>query len=288
MARSVAEGFEVLLQRLTPLESQRAAAAAHRSRVETSLKKRLTVSTMWETGSFHHGTGVRHYSDVDVLASIGGGKPGTSDTALVWVKSALTASFPTTIVRISRPAVVAEFAGGDETWEVIPGFIKSMSGDKIVYDIPGPSSGWIDSAPKEHLDYVNECNMKSGVKGGAKKLARLVKAWKYYNNVPISSFYLEMRAVQHVAKQDSFICIWDLCSLLEDMDSHQLAGMNDPKQASGRIYPCSSDAKKIDALSKLNTAATRVRKALDAQQKENIDTAFHYLDLLFGGKFPAR
>lgn len=288
MARTVAEGFEVFLQRLTPLESQRAAAAAHRSRVETSLKKKLSITVMWETGSFHHGTGVRNYSDVDVLASIGNGKPISSDTALAWVKSALTASFPTTVVRISRPAVVVEFAGGDETWEVIPGFIRSGSSSKLVYDIPGPSSGWIDSAPREHLDYVNECNTKAGVKGGAKKLARLIKAWKYYNNVPISSFYLEMRAAQHMAKQDSFIPLWDLCLLLEDMQNHQLAGMNDPKQASGRIYPCSSDAKKIDALSKLSTAATRARKALDAQQEKQIDTAFHYLDLLFGGQFPAR
>jgi hypothetical protein len=64
--------------------------------------------------------------------------------------------------------------------------------------------------------------------------------------------------------------------------------MNDPKQASGRIYPCSSDAKKIDALSKLSTAASRARKALDAEQEGKIDTAFLYLDLLFGGQFPAR
>jgi hypothetical protein len=288
MARSVAEGFEIFLQRLTPLESQRAAAAAHKPRIETSLKKALSITTMWETGSCHHGTGVRPYSDVDVLASIANGKPNSSDTALAWVKSALTASFPTTIVRISRPAVVVEFAGGGQTWEVIPGFIRSGTDSKLVWDIPGPSSDWIDSAPKEHLDYVNECNTKAGVKGGAKKLARLIKAWKYYNNVPISSFYLEMRAAQHIAQQDSFICIWDLCWLLEALQSHQLAGMNDPKQASGRIYPCSSDAKKIDALSKLSTAATRARKALDAQQEEKIDAAFRYLDLLFGGQFPAR
>jgi hypothetical protein len=80
-----------------------------------------------------------------------------------------------------------------------------------------------------------------------------------------------------------------ICALLlEDMQSQQLAGMNDPKQASGRIYPCSSDAKKIDALSKLSTAATRAPKALDAHQDKKIDTAFRYLDLLFGGQFPAR
>ena len=70
--------------------------------------------------------------------------------------------------------------------------------------------------------------------------------------------------------------MWDLCWLLEDLVDHQLAGMNDPKQASGRIYPCLSDAKKTESLSKLNMAAIRARKALDAQQAGNNDTAFYY------------
>ena len=288
MARTVAEGFDVFLERLTPTAAQRSAAAAHRGRVETSLKNKLTINSIRETGSFHHGTGVKNDCDVDVLASIGNAKPTTSDTALSWVKSALAASFPTTVVRVSRPAGVVEFAGGDETWEVIPGFLRSTANDKYVWDIPGPSSGWIDSAPLEHLTYVNECNTKAGVVGGTKKLARLMKAWKYYNNVPMSSFYLEMRAAQHVANQKSFVPVFDVCWLLEELVSHHLAGMNDPKQASGRIYPCSSDAKKIEALSKLSTAATRARKALEAQQAGNNDTAFYYLDLLFGGEFPAR
>ncbi|WP_370945385.1 nucleotidyltransferase [Amycolatopsis sp. cg5] len=287
MGRTVAQGFDVFLERLTPLASQRAAAAAHRSRVETSLKNSLTVLAMRETGSFHHGTGVRNYSDVDVLASIGNTKPSTSDTALNWVKNALSASFPATTVRISRPAVVVEFAGGDETWEVIPGFLTS-SDPSPLYDIPGPASGWIESAPTAHLDYVNECNRKNGVQGAAKKLARLIKAWKYYCNVPISSFYLEMRAAQHMASQPAFIAVWDVCLLLESLHGHGLAAMNDPKGRTGRFHPCSSDYRKTDALSKLSTAATRARKALDAYQNDNFDDAFYYLNLLFGGNFPAR
>lgn len=287
MARSVAQGFDVFLERLTPLASQRTAAAAHRSRVETSLKKSLSVLMMRETGSFHHGTGVRHFSDVDVLVSIGNDKPGTSDTALNWVKNALSASFPTTTVRISRPAVVVEFAGGAETWEVIPGFLKS-SEPSVLYDIPGPATGWIESAPTEHLDYVNECNQKQGVQGAAKKLARLIKAWKYYCDVPVSSFYLEMRAAQHMATQPAFVAVWDVCLLLEDLHGHSLAAMNDPKGRTGRFHPCSSDYRKTVALSKLATAATRARKALDAYHDDKFDDAFVYLDRLFDGNFPAR
>jgi hypothetical protein len=144
------------------------------------------------------------------------------------------------------------------------------------------------SAPEEHLDYVNEINTTAGITGATKKLSRLIKAWKYYNNVPVSSFYLEMRAAQYMATQTSFIAVHDICYLLEHLEAIGLAAMNDPKQAAGRFHPCSSTGKLTDALSKLRTGATRARKALDAHAADQPDTAFAYLDLLFGGHFPTR
>ena len=97
-----------------------------------------------------------------------------------------------------------------------------------------------------------------------------------------------MRCAQHVAAQETYIHVWDVCQVLESLNSHELAAMNDPKGATGRIIACSSDAKRTDALSKLSTAAVRARKALDAHKVDDPDTAFDYLDLLFGGHFPAR
>lgn len=289
MARTVTEGFRVFLERLTPLQSQRDAAAKHRASVESSLRNAMPVNLFRETGSFTHGTGVRNYTDVDLLVSIGRARPNSSDTALSWVKSALSASFPYTTVRICRPTVVVEFASGTETWEVLPGFITDRGPiGTSVYDIPGASFGWLDSAPTAHLSYVTEINTKAGIQGGAKKLARLAKAWKYYNNVPISSFYLEMRAAKYMSTESSFVPVIDVCRLLEHLNSIQLASMTDPKGASGRFYACSSEVKKADALSRLSTGAIRARKALDAHLNDDPQTAFYYLDLLFGGNFPAR
>lgn len=285
MARTVTQGFDLFLEWLTPLQSQRDAAARHRTSIERSIENKLTVYAFRETGSFRHGTGVRHHADVDLLVSIAGDRPNSS-TALGWIKDALKASFPYTTVRISRPAVVVEFAAGEETWEIIPGFRTDAPG--LVYDIPGASGGWMDTAPEEHLAYVNECNTLDSTKGGAKKLARLVKAWKYYNDVPISSFYLEMRAAQHVATQSSFLPYWDISQLLNKLNDHQLAGMNDPKYVTGRFQACSSDAKRTEALSKLSTAATRASKALQATHDGKADDAFYYYNLLFGDRFPAR
>src|SRR5262249_33731219 len=150
--------------------------------------------------------------------SIKGQRPSSSDTALAWVKNALVASFRSTPVHISRPAVVIAFGGGDETWEVTPGFLTSRGGQGVyVYDIPGAATGWLDTAPLEHLSYVNEVNSQAKITGGAKKLARLIKAWKYYNRVPISSFYLEMRAAQYLAGEPSFVAVEDICRLLEHL-----------------------------------------------------------------------
>ncbi len=287
MVRSVTDGFEEFLRRLTPTAAQRQAAGRHREGVESALKSKLGLYRFFETGSFSHGTGIRNYSDVDALASIKGERPGSSDTGLRWVREALEQKYPYTTVKVRRPAVVIEFAGGDETWEVIPGFLTGRGGTTSVYDIPGPRGGWIDTAPDAHLAYANESNLQPR-RGCAKSLARLLKAWKYYRNVPISSFYLEMRAAQHVRAQQTYVHLFDLCELLEDLHGHQLAAMNDPKGLTGRFHPCSSDANKRDALSKLDTAATRARKALNAHLDDDPDDAFYYLDLLFGGKFPPR
>jgi hypothetical protein len=158
----------------------------------------------------------------------------------------------------------------------------------VLYDIPGVSTEWLESAPLEHIAYVNQINRKSAVAGGAKKLARLVKAWKYFNAVPVSSFYLEMRAAKHMEGQSSFVAVWDVCLLFEHLMSISLGPMNDPKGITGRFYACSSTAKGTEALSKVKTAATRARKAADASKAGDPATAFEYLDLLFGRRFPAR
>lgn len=290
MARSVNQGFEEFLSRLKPTAAQREAGAKHRASVEGALTAKLKVSRFRETGSFTHGTGIRGHSDTDLLVSLGADRPGSSLTALNWVKDALQARFPRTPVKIRRPAVVVEFGSGYETWEVIPGFITGRGGkDQFVYDVPSPvvGGGWIDSAPSEHLKYVNSANKKPHA-GDAKDLARLLKAWKYYRSVPISSFYLEMRCAQHVKGVSTYIHVWDLCEVLNDLESNELAAMNDPSGATGRIRACSSDAKREEALTKLSRAATRARLALKAHRADKIDDAFYYLDKLFAGRFPAR
>lgn len=287
MTRTVAEGFSIYLGWITPTATDRAKASSHRASIEAKLESKFGLWRMYETGSWKHGTGVSGFSDVDYFISLKTNKTVYGSTILNQVKEAMEERFSSTPIYVRRPAVVLNFGGGYERVELIPAFPdKKLDNGAMRYDIPGVRDEWIQSAPEAHLGYVNDANNRSGVKGGAKELTRLAKSWKYQCNVPISSFYLEMRAAQYMNGENSLIYDIDLKRFLESLLSHDLADMNDPTGSTGRIKPCSSDANHRDALSKLQTAVTRAQKAVAARDSDP-SAAFGWWDYVFNGKFPA-
>jgi hypothetical protein len=290
MAKTAEQGFNTFLSWLTPTSADRAKASSHRASIEAKLDAKFGIYRMFESGSFKHGTGVAKNSDVDYFVSLKSNKPDYSSSTLTAVKEALQERFPSTYIHVSRPAVVLEFGQGYERVEVIPAYAKAtVSENYMKFDIPGVvgAVGWLESTPEAHAEYVDDCNDIDAVKGGAKKLARLAKAWKYFRDVPISSFYLEMRAAEYMKGEKSVSLPLDIYFFLKRLDNHQLAAMNDPTGSTGRIHPCSSDVKKTDALSKLNTAVGRAEKAKNAYMTENTEEAFRQWNLLFNYEFPS-
>jgi len=286
MAKTASAGFTQFLNWLTPSDAERTKASLHRASIDAKLEQKFGLYKMFESGSFKHGTGVSGKSDVDLFASLESARPTLSTSTLTAVKLTLQERFPSTYIHVSRPAVVLEFGGGYERVEVIPSYAAENHDVGMRYKIPGVTSEWMDSTPKAHLDYVNASN-KAPVQGGAKGLARLLKAWKYYRNVPISSFYLEMRAAEYMRGQSSLYYYMDLYYVLNSLKSHNLAAMNDPTGKTGRIYACSSDANFSDARSKLVTAVNRAKRGMDSTQNDELKDAFEAWDLLFAGEFPA-
>ncbi len=287
MATDSTEAFENFLSWLVPTDANRAAAASHRSSLYSKLNSAYGLYRMFESGSFSHGTGVSGYSDVDYFVSLKTDRPAYSSSILTSVRDTLKERYPNTVIQVRRPAVVVNFGSGYETCEVIPAYAQgNVREGEMKFLIPGVTTEWLESTPESHLKYVNSCNAKPG-EGYAKSFARLIKAWKYYRDVPISSFYLEMRAAKYISGQTTVVYAYDLAFFLEELSDGGLAAMNDPTGSTGRIEPCSSDAKRTEALSKLQTAATRARNALEANKKGDNRTAFYYWDQLFNGHFPA-
>ena len=154
-----------------------------------------------------------------------------------------------------------------------------------MYAIPSPAGDWIESAPDAHTDYVVEENASPA--GGAKQLARLLKAWKYYRDVPVSSFYLEMRAARYMADETYVDLAKDMHRVLNRLQSGGLASMQDPQGLTGYIRACSSDSNQADANSRLTQALGRARRATEHQSAGRISQAFAEWNTLFNGNFPA-
>ena len=291
--RTIEQGFRNFLRTLRPTSKESDAATSHRASIETCLKNNFGMTTrFFRTGSFRSGTSISGYSDVDYFAQIPPSNLEKSPTLMLGrVRDVLKKRFPRTGVRINRPAVVAPFhPDAKERTEITPvGYVGVTTKEKYkVYNIPDFSSGWMCSSPDAHRTYVRKIDLKLG--GKVKPLIRFVKAWKYYQNVPVSSFYLELRVAKYVeGKQGIIYDDYDIVikRIFAHLHDIQLARMQDPMKISGYIKPCSTDKILERTKSKLSTALTRAQKACDARKSGDIENAFHWWNKLYNGKFPS-
>lgn len=288
MPKTVEEGFRVFHGWLTPTLGESKAAKSHRASIKACLEKNFEITRFFRTGSFGNGTSIRGYSDVDYFASIPRKNlRQNSDATLRMVRDALHARFPGTGVVVRTPAVLVPFGlDASESTEVVPAdFIRKDRAGHHVYEIADWASGWMKSSPDAHNAYVADVNSKLGNK--LKPLVRFLKAWKFYRSVPISSFYLELRVAKYASTENAIIYPIDVKNILRRLWDSQLAAIRDPKGVSGYIYPCSTDAKKADALSKLETALIRAEKACKSESAGEISDAFYWWNLVFAERFPA-
>ena len=124
---------------------------------------------------------------------------------------------------------------------------------------------------------MDNVNRRHG--GAVKRLARQLKIWKYLWAVPISSCYLEMRVAKYMDTETSYIPLLDL--YLTFLEISGLRDMNDPTGLGSRFRACSSEPKRQEALSKLERAITRSRKARDFADANDHKSAIEQLELLF-------
>lgn len=286
MPRDINQGFKDFHNKIKAAVAQTTAAKSHRASIESCLKNNFGLSRFTRIGSFGNGTNISGYSDVDYLACLPTKSlKESSSYTLQLVKNALVNRFPNTGVRVSTPAVVCPFGKykSEDTEVVISDYLRTENGYKI-YEIAESNGKWMEVSPDAHNAYVARIDRQH--KGKVKPLIRFIKAWKYYRDVPISSFYLEMRVAKYAEEEETIVYDIDIKRVLVLLRDNNLAAMQDPMGVSGYIYPCKTEAFKQDALSKLKTAATRAEKARDAEYNNNTKQAFEYWRLVYNNKFP--
>lgn len=286
MPRDIKKGFDDFHNKIKTSAVETTAAKSHRSSIESCLKSNFGIKRFTRIGSFGNGTNINGYSDVDYLASIPTSElTQTSTASLSKVKNALNYRFSSTNVRVSAPAVVCPFGTykSEDTEVVVADYIRDQNGFKV-YEIADGKGGWMEVSPDAHNDYVAKVNKKHN--GKVKPLIRFMKAWKYYRDVPIKSFYLEMRVAKYADGESCIIYDIDMRQILSMLVNNDIAAIRDPMGMAGNIYPCDTVALKNNALSKLKTAAVRADKAREAESKGDTKTAFDWWCLLYNDKFP--
>jgi len=288
MPRTIDEGFRDFLPKLTPSGYELETAKSHRYSIETRLKLDFdSVRRFTRIGSFGNGTSISGYSDVDYLACLPTEKlSSNSNYSLQKVRDSLDGRFPNTGVRVSCPAVVCPFGNtASEKHEIVPADYVRDNNTFKVYDIPDCAGGWMNASPDAHNAYVSWVDNKLSNK--VKPLIRFIKAWKYFRQVPISSFYLELRVAKYASDESLIVYEHDVKRILCQLRDGGLASMQDPMGVSGYITACKTQSLKDDAISKLANAATRAEKAVEEAAKGNVSEAFEYWRLLYNYEFPA-
>lgn len=284
MAKTPEEGFETLLGRLTPSTTESNAAASHRASIDASLRANHGMTGFFRSGSYGFGTSVSGYSDVDYFAVFPASRLHTSSTdSLSAIASTLRTRFPLSGVHVDAPAVVIPFGTArSERHEIIPVYeIGATTTGRKIYGMPNRIGGWMRSSPDASGAWINAADAKLNSK--VKPLIRFAKAWKYYNKVPIRSFYLELRTVQFALTQQTILYRYDMRGLLDSMNS-SLPAIAEP-ETGDTVYVCYDH--------ELAAAQTAIRMALgwanNARSEEDAHRtaqAFSSWDRVFAGQFP--
>jgi hypothetical protein len=286
MARTIDEAFNTFLGRLAPNTTETTAASSHRAGIEQCLKSTFSMTSFFRSGSFGYGTSVSNYSDVDYFAVMPPNKlKQDSNASLRDIANTLRQRSPFSKVNVQTPAVVIPFGNAlSERHEIIPAHFISTAGGISFYGIPNRTGGWMQSAPQAYGDYIDA--IQARLADRVKPLIRLLKAWKYYNNVPIRSFYLELSVAEYAAAQTYITYKYDVRSALGYLFNSNLANRLDPFNSAENIYAGFAGIEIDTSLNKLQAAHASANYALNSENAGRTLDAFQFWDQVFNGNFP--
>ena len=98
------------------------------------------------------------------------------------------------------------------------------------------------SSPDAHNSYVRKIDQS--LSNRVKPLVRFIKAWKYFRDVPISSFYLELRIAKYASGESLIVYATDVERVFrylqrigvgQDSRSHGCIGLRVPFQNGGSV-----------------------------------------------------
>lgn len=289
MALTVHSAFGSFLRSEIPsYDTELAAAAGSRRGIDRCLRREFGLERpVFRSGSHRKGTTVGGQSDLDFFAVLPQAEARGILPAsfMAKVRKCLAKRYSSTRIRASGPAVVLRFGQGNRSADVVPAVVSTVRGSIPIYRIVASTVAqtWLHTNPEVHAEHFRAADEYSG--GTLKPLTRILKAWKYFRSVPISSFYLEMLATTLVPRE-GFTCAQGVREVLQILSTRDLRSLRDPAGISGLLHPCTSEKKRDTAQAKVDYALDHAQRAVRAERNGNHEEAIRQWRIVFTKRFP--
>jgi len=242
-------------------------------------------STKLLVGSYGKNTAIAPPTDIDILFIMPyeefdryDSYSGNGQSQLLQdIKNILLEKYPDTSMRGDGQVVMVNFVSYNV--EVIPGFLLKNGN----YYIPDTHSGggWKETSPKSEMENLTSSNKRSN--GNTIKLIKMIKAWKYYCNVPIKSLVIELRAVNFLKKwkyydKSSTYYDWMIRDFLRELLEYVNGSCRIPGIDEKIYYGDEWE-------SKARSALNRAEKACEFELKKDYISATQEWKKIFGDRF---
>lgn len=239
-----------------------------------SLTKELDLARILPTGSWTHGTAIAGCSDWDYFLVAKTSRPDSPDAVLSRISTSLRFNVEGLVEwQVDRPAVRVIDPFDDSKLDLVPAF-KASRHDYHIADLE--LNTWMGSNPNAHLSFLDRASRQYV---DLIPLIRLMKYWKYANEIPISSLYLEMKASSFVLDAPSPTYLEGLMGLLSSICRDGLRPIQDPSVPQKRLLDPRIDEKvpRTDLLKVTSLSlekCQRLEAAVKSRASENVDEYF--------------
>jgi len=285
VTRTVQMGFEELLERMTPASSDSVRAEKNLRIIESCLKTDFDMSYLATYGSTSHGTSIKDHSDVDCFVVIPKSRLFESvEQSLSALQDALTQYLPNATITDGRPTVAIPFGAGKvDRHQIIPAYPSGEKQGHEFYGVPAPSDRWINVSPGAHSAWIGKINDDLGK--NFKPFIRLIKAWNYYNDKPLWSYYIELCVAEFLSGESSIVYSMDIKNFFNFMVEKDLEPIEGAAGSEDLVYG-TSIATKEEARNKLALAAELAAQAHKCEIKGEIDAAYYLWRKVFNWRYP--